>query len=392
MRRERLRIFLICLILLLSFLTAGCWNYREINHLGFVLAAGIDPSKQGILLTVQTSNAAALSKQGTNASKFFTFTSTGETYFDAVRKITHVSAAPDRLFWPPSKVFVINEEVAKQGIVPYLEFSSRDAEVQRNLLLIVTPDRTADLLRANVKTEEIPGLAIFDLLEGYKATSTTVKINLNNFLRTYHSSRSALLPTVRLVNNQGKEKGYYISGSAVFKKDKLVGYLTPIETRGVLWAQGEVKSGIIVTKCPHSKGNKLEERISFETLRSSTKIRAEKHQNEITIHLKIKESGNLAEGACVQEEVLPPNIDELENLKKEKIITEVQGALEKAQNELHADVFGFGEVIHRTYPKEWKSLKQNWDQVFSTLKVNVEVETKITGNALIQRQRKKGER
>ena len=56
-------------------------------------------------------------------------------------------------------------------------------------------------------------------------------------------------------------------------------------------------------------------------------------------------------------------------------------ALNKAQKELKTDIFGFGETIHRKYPKMWKKMKDNWDDIFPNLPVNitVEVDTKQLG-------------
>jgi len=41
-------------------------------------------------------------------------------------------------------------------------------------------------------------------------------------------------------------------------------------------------------------------------------------------------------------------------------------------------IFSFGEDIHRNDPKEWKKLKENWNQEFSELQVNNKVNAKIT--------------
>ncbi|WP_139487889.1 Ger(x)C family spore germination protein [Brevibacillus dissolubilis] len=189
MTSKRFRPVFTLLILWMILLITGCWNRREIEDLAFVLATGIDKSSQGYLLNVQVANVPALSKDGNNAPTFFTYTSAGQTVFDAVRKTTHTS--PNRLFWAHTKVLVINEKAAQSGIKPYLEFFSRDAEERRNFLLVVSPHKTIDILKADIKTEIIPALALANILEGYRSTSTSVKLNLNEFFRIYHGSQSA---------------------------------------------------------------------------------------------------------------------------------------------------------------------------------------------------------
>jgi len=52
-------------------------------------------------------------------------------------------------------------------------------------------------------------------------------------------------------------------------------------------------------------------------------------------------------------------------------------AVTKAQNEYRTDVFGFGEKIHNKYPKYWKTVEGNWEEVFSKLPVQVTVQAHI---------------
>ena len=56
-------------------------------------------------------------------------------------------------------------------------------------------------------------------------------------------------------------------------------------------------------------------------------------------------------------------------------------ALNKAQ-ELNADVFGFGEALHRKYPKQWKELEKDWDEIFPELEVEIVVETQVSRSGI----------
>lgn len=56
----------------------------------------------------------------------------------------------------------------------------------------------------------------------------------------------------------------------------------------------------------------------------------------------------------------PETWDSLEKRQAAVIESEVKAALRKAQAELGVDIFGFGEAVHRKYPKEWQELKGRW--------------------------------
>ncbi|MCP1310889.1 Ger(x)C family spore germination protein [Paenibacillus tyrfis] len=373
----------ICLALTLLVGLTGCWNRKEIESLGFVIAAGIDPARQGYLFSTQVVNTDAMSKNKSEKTPpYFVYTSTGETIFDAVRKATHTS--PNKLFWSHTKMLILSEKTAKQGIKHVLEFFSRDAEERRHFLLAVTPGLAEDVLKADVKTKKIPTLALLELMELYRASSTAPRTTLNDFLRMYQSSTGILLPVVKIIRDQAGKQSYYLAGSAAFRKDTLATYLTPIQTRGVLWVLGKVKSGIIVAKCPGTSGDAPENRVSFEVFKAKSDIKAEKREGRFLLKVTIEESGNLAEASCSHNEIDPKPMHTWEAIKKEKIEAEIKEAIAKAK-EAKTDVFGFGEVIHRAYPQDWKKISKQWDDMFPTLNVQVSVETKVTSSALLQR-------
>lgn len=385
MNKYKRTLTLVVALVLFSGLVTGCWNRREIDKLNFVLGAGIDTHPQGFLLSTQVANPKSLSKNNGSTPTYFTFTSSGQSLFDAIRKTTHASQF--KLFWAHTKVIIISEEMARKGVLPALEYFSRDAETRRNFLIAVTPDRAEEILKLNVQTEKVPILSLLEILELYTATSTSPKVNVNDFLRTYHTTTSAIVPTVRKVRNQGTKVNYYLEGSSVFTKDRFVTYLKPIETRGVLWVRGDVKSAILVTKClqGNEKGNL--QRISYEVFTSSSDVKAAKKNGTISITVKIKEAGNIAGSTCTKDEINKQVIKKLEELKSKKIKGEIEAALKVAKKN-KTDVFGFGEAIHRAFPKDWKQMEKDWPNLFARLPVSIEVESKISSGALMQSQSK----
>lgn len=377
------RTFTVGILLAAVLCTTGCWNRREIDTLGFVLAAGIDTDKQGYLFSTQVVNTDNMGKSKSERfPPYFVFTSTGDTIFDAVRKTTHVS--PNKLFWSHTKVLVISESMARKGIKPALEFFSRDGEERRNFMLTVTPGHAEEIIKAEVKIKKIPTNALLDLIGITKATSTSRQVTLNDFLREYTSSISILVPTVSLIKEQDGKERYYLAGSAAFTGDRLAAYFSPVQTRGALWVLGKVKSAILVAECPGTSGSKAKDRLAFEVFKAKSKMKVEKRQGRYVIKVNVKESGNLAEASCSKDEVSPYGVHVFEAIQKKKIEEEISEAIAKAKAE-KTDVFGFGEAIHRAYPKEWMGISKEWNDIFASLAVDVTVDAKITANALLRR-------
>jgi spore germination protein KC len=45
--------------------------------------------------------------------------------------------------------------------------------------------------------------------------------------------------------------------------------------------------------------------------------------------------------------------------------------VDKAQKDLKTDIFGFGERIHSKDPPYWKTVKDNWNDVFTGMPVEI---------------------
>jgi len=66
-------------------------------------------------------------------------------------------------------------------------------------------------------------------------------------------------------------------------------------------------------------------------------------------------------------------------------------ALKKTQQEYSSDIFGFGVEVHKYHPQYWKKVKKNWDDIFSTLPVELQVDAKIRRTGLVNNPIKKDE-
>jgi len=98
----------------------------------------------------------------------------------------------------------------------------------------------------------------------------------------------------------------------------------------------------------------------------------------ITAKIKIKQLSSIASQTGAENLGSKENL-ELVKSETEKIIKEQIEAVVKKSQELGADIFGFGEKIHQTNPKEWKTLEGEWDSLYKNMRVEVEANVKIVG-------------
>lgn len=362
----------ICILLMMSL--SGCWNSRELDNLAIVMGVGVDKPKESgkVQITAQIVKPGEISSsggEGGGADAFWNIEDTGETVFSTIRDLTSKSSR--KLFFPHNQVLIFGRSIAEEGVHEYVDFFARDPEARVNVRVLVSQGTAGEVLDVKSELEKVPANNIAKLVKENAAASSQIKaVRLRDFSTRLMSKTIAPIAPFIEISGDGEEKVATISGTAVFKGDKLVGKLDKKEGRGLSWVLGEVKSGIINVEGPD---NKL---VSLEIIRAKGKMVPEIEDDRIKMTVNITEEGNIAEQTGPADLAKLPEIEMLEKEKSEVIQSEVMAAVKKAQD-LDADVFGFGEAVHQKYPQEWKDMESNWDEIFPDIEVEVNVDANL---------------
>lgn len=366
---------LLCYMIVFSIVLltiTGCWSRRELDTLAIITALGIDKTENDdkILLTFQILKPGQIKSQSSSSKSVWTFTSIGETVFEAFRNATFTSDR--KLFLSQCRVFIIGEEIARSGLMPVVDLLDRDPEPRRTNYLLISKGKANKIIKAETEQESFPALTIESLMKSIPLSSFSVPSRLRDFLRMLAESGSE--PIVAKIEpiDKGDKTKMRLSGSAIFLEDKLVGFLDNHETRGYNWITGNAKGGIIVVKSPGDETKK----VSLETIRASSKITPKIQDGKIVVDVQIYEEGNLAEQMSQVDLANEKAFEELEKKKASVIKKEAEAAIKKAK-EHKSDIFGFGQAIYRKYPKEWKVLSENWQEEFQDLDININVNAKL---------------
>ena len=358
------------------FMLTGCWNRRELNTLAIVMGIGIDKAQAGdeIELTTQIIKADKLrpaeGQAGSDEKAYFNLTNTGTDVFSILRQDTHKVSR--KLYIPYTQVVIFGEDLAEEGIQDYLDIFMRDHEARLNMNILIAPGKASDTLDFEPDFGKVPASSIAQLLENRSATSQTADLELVDFMKCLTNETAATVAPLITTEGTGKEKRVKVSAGAVLKQGKMIGKLTETETRGLLWVTNRIKSGLLNVNV-----NRIE--ATIENIKSSTKVTPEmKDDGTIRMKIKIKQSGSLGSQKGEENLATPEKIQQLNQATAQVIREEIQQSIKKAR-ELNADIFKFGESIHKKYPKEWKTLESNWDDLFQKLDIDLEITAQITG-------------
>ncbi|ATW23400.1 Ger(x)C family spore germination protein [Candidatus Formimonas warabiya] len=393
-------VFLLCL------LTTGCWSRNEVEDLAIVSAIGIDQVQQGDAKKIQFSVLVVKPERSSGGSPIGAGTAggvpgwinfgEGNSVFDAQRNLS--TTTPRRIFLGHSRVIILGEETARNGVGDIIDYLERDKDIRLRNWVVVSKSSALQTLTLDPVLENLFSDEVNDLLTlSAPRVSKTYAVDLKDFLVDLASpGKEAVLPLlevreipkeVSLESQQGGQtrstKNIRLEGLAVFYEDKMVGELKERETKGFLWVIGQAKTGTLTFSVPN-KGTKKPVQVTVEMTRAKSQIKTKILNGKPDISVKIVAEGNLGEFSDPEASIKPEDIAFINKAYAAQIKEEAEMALAKCQNEFQSDIFGFGSIFHRQHAKYWAQyqLEKNWTKIFPEVPVKVEVQANIRRTGL----------
>ncbi|MNL54906.1 Spore germination protein A3 precursor [compost metagenome] len=116
----------------------------------------------------------------------------------------------------------------------------------------------------------------------------------------------------------------------------------------------------------------------FEVEDVHSKLIPRVNGKDLSFTVRIKTDIKLTETSVISAELLKePFIRSAKETVEDEIRRTVLQSLSKLQKELRADVAGFGTKVKVNYPAYWDQVKDNWQDTFSEIPVNVQVKVQI---------------
>lgn len=284
-------------------------------------------------------------------------------------------------FYAHNKVIVVSEQVAKEGLVSLFETFQRKQEVRSYVWVAVAHETSAfaSLEKQQNSISKLPADFLYSLFDN--AEYDAVATNLLTFYKdALKMGNNPVLGVLKLENDLN------LSGGAVFKKDKLVGFINNEETMAYNWITNKnINSQIGALTFPYKENNY----ITLELSELESKIVPNvTNKTDISFTIEIKKTVEIAEQQQMKNfssnEDVVHFIEEIEKIAESEIEGKIIQVLSKAQDEFQADIFGFGDMLNKKNPAVWTQMKKNWETEFSNVSFDLDVQVEILNSGLIQ--------
>lgn len=367
---------------LLIFLLTGCWDREELNDVAIVTGIAVDPGKDTkYKLTVEAINSAEFGKQSAKGNTpVINYSLEGNSLPELSNKMN--VGLTRKVIYSHTRVLFINEDIAKEGALGFLDFMERSGNFRNDFKIIITKgNQASDFTKISYPIALSPSLKLHNQVEAFaKEWAGNPGIQLNDFISALISKgRSPVAPTVviegnpkkgkTIENNQSLEPEAIIAidGLAVFNNEKMVGSLSLNDSRNYLWTQKLDHTSISVS-C--GENQYLDVRVNKSKKKMNTTYK------NGTPHLKIKIIGEAElQGMECTSDISKVDVnDDYEQRVEKHIRNEITSTIKKVQEEYGVDIYGFGEALSRDNPKKYKKVEDSWNEEFSKADVDVTVD------------------
>lgn len=370
------RIFVFCLCI---FLLTGCWSSQEIDDVALVHGVGFERIDNKLSISAEIIKPTNPSRDGNNEAdggQHLVLEISGDTFFEGAREF--IRYAKRRLNFEHCLVWLIGEELAREGFLYVLDGLQRDQMFRLNSYIFITEDDPTNILGQPTLYENLVSTELVSALDHTQFLGGFTPMKLSDFYQLMQGiQHNAYVPIIRSKTVNG-QKITSIEETAVIKDEKMIGKLNSEQSFGLNWINDNIKGGGITVSFADHKN------VSFEIMSASTTIEPSLKGEQLFVTIAAKVQTALSDN-WLEDIVDNQLFGELETAISKKIEEIIANAMRELQQTYKADITQIGEELHRKDPQGWHRVEHKWDDdVFANAIITYDITAEITHPGLMK--------
>lgn len=365
--------------ILIIFLLTGCYDHKELNTIAIMTATEINKIDDEFIINAQVVNPQSSDTVNVQAP-FIIYEGRGNTIHEAYRQIKSQSS---RYLYPNHmQILIVNEKLAKEDISQIIDLFLRIPDVRTEFNVLI--GKNDNILNITTPIDDVSSTSIIDTMKtNNKYLGITNFITFNEFANMdLNKNLEVILPSIEAVDyteestttkNTEKtkiESLYKLGNLAIFKDNKLLGYLTKDESITYNLIKNKAKSILITKECEENKYMTVE----------ATDIKSNINTKNKEITIEVEMTGNINESMCSIKLNNEENIKKLEKELNEYIKEKITTSIDNIRKNYNSDIFGFLDLIYKKDYDTYKEIKDTWyDSVYQDIKINIKASINIIG-------------
>lgn len=369
-------LLVICLSFCAVSFISGCTDFVEPNQLAFVVGTGVDLAEDGLIeishqIVIPSQQNSPNNSGSGSTDSFFVMSAKGKNIFEATQKIQLKMSR--KILTNHRALIVIGEPYFKNNhIVEMFDKLSRDpANNLRDHIIIVKGTSAKDFLMLKHPLEPFSSIAATKELQINGIDHITTRELIINSVT---EGVRPVMPVVQIENikmsSKKTEQNAVLSGYALLNSKLQIKEILDItEGSNAIWLTGKGTYSGVTISGKEGKGN-----LSFRLTHLNRRISTAKGNEPGHVVLTVTAEAYLLENTSELNMSETNNIIEVEQHLNDQMRMKLKAIVDKVQR-CGTDIFGVGEYLHRRYPYWWKAMKDDWDEKFKT--IDIEVQSRI---------------
>lgn len=373
-----MKIFVILLALVLGMsLLPGCRKDSQINSRIVVTAIGIDAGENGgCHLSIQAVEAlktsGSLVEQEDNATEVYECE--GATVAAALGRFVTLMGQDTYILH--NRVIAIGlEQVQSLSLQSLIDYFVRNHQGRPVADMVIVRGRAADLLKVPSESFTIPSEMLSLMLEEGSQWGNAVRTRLLDVERAISGMYDAMIPIVHVEDEENgaedeKKQRIEIDGTACFRDGLYQGEVDSAATRGLLFAQDELK------KCMYDLEMPAFGRLTAEVHVSDTRVKISGSSGKPAFSFHIRCRAEIEESFS-PDHIQLERLDEIDALLSSMIKNDVENALDQSIRRYGCDVLGLKRMTMKKAPSMVRGRETIWPDILRSSAFEIQVEASV---------------
>lgn len=407
-------------VLILPITLSGCWDNSQINEQSFVIGIGVDKSHEDGKFDI-TYQSLITKPQENTASKmsYSTLTVTADNFQSAQKQMLSIN--DEDINMDHSKIFIINEDIAKDGIKEFLYYFFDNINISQNMQFCVSSSKARDIMEANMENDKVPCYYIWDVISinGKKSPEIITSGNIKNLKQDFFQGHSMIMPYIEYMppeseietpnsnqdsneteepsdkknekdpkssadssdspNLENQPRSMKLNKSAVISQSKLISTLDPDMTTILKLIKNQMRTAEIPLKIQIDKAE------IFLSLQNLKVKKSFSDTNDLANHppkLELIITGEGYINTVIHDENIgvleQETISKMKYMINEEITRRCQELLDYAKNDLKIDIFGFRDHLPIMNMETFKTISKKWNETFTNMEITATASLNIS--------------
>lgn len=373
----------ICVIVILVFSffsLSGCWDSADIELLHIVTGIALDVNEEDeslIDISLQIANiqsGGVKDESSSDAAKPIIVKKTAPSISTAFKILNRESNRI--IFLHHVEMLLFSVAVAELGINDHIDFFLRDTQSRLEISIALVDGRAEDVLKADLQQENQSTLYLANAFQRAKKISVEINMRLIDLIfKIANPDLSTLVPTIKLTKVDENDEINF-TGYTIIKNFKAISMIGVEDVFGFLFIKSKTKN--VITEVMLENG----ESVVFNITAITPKTKIELKDGKIKVVANINGEATIAEIKGFETLETKEQMDLFTKLLTKNVERRILNTFEIAKDN-KSDFYGFCETIYRNKPSYWTQIKDNWDEYFTTIHLDLNVKMKITSTGQV---------